>query len=108
MGPPTTYQKCSIEEAFPAKLFVQAPLGAIDNIAPQARRYALSLLAGEAAFLLDPAMMGSVIQIQKALLTDHWHLIDASCRSPSDPPDRAIFGLITTNLFLLNSGLGKD
>jgi hypothetical protein len=58
----------------------------------------------------NPAMV-SVTQIGKALLTDHWYLNEASCHSPSDPPDRAIFDIITaTKLLLVNTyrGLGKD
>jgi len=121
------YQKYSTEEDFPAKLFVQAPLVVIDNIAPQASIYSPPVLTEEAVFPLDIALpeavlpldialsqdpaMVSVIQIEKALLTDHWHLNEASCHSPSDPPDLAIFDIITaTTVQLANtySGLGKD
>jgi len=105
----TTYQKYSTKEDFPAKLFVQALLLAIDNIAPQTRIHSLPVLAHEAAFPLDKAL--PVIQIEKALSTDHWHLNEASCHSPSDPPDLAIFDIITaTKVQLVNtySGLGKD
>jgi len=106
MEVPTAYQKYSTQADFPAKLFVQGPLVVIDKIAPQVR-----LLADEAAFIPDMALpqavffpdiappqdpaMVSVTQIQKALLTDHWHLNDASCHSPSDPPDLAIFDIVT-------------
>jgi len=93
-GIPTAYQKYSTQEGFPAKLFVQDPLVVIDKIAPQVHP-----LADEAAFFpdiappQDPAMV-SAPQIQKALLTDHWHLNDSSCHSPSDPPDLAIFDIV--------------
>jgi len=110
------YQKYSTEEDFPAKLFAQAPLVGIDNIAPQASIYSPPVLTEEAVLPLDIALsqdpaMVSVIQIEKALLTDHWHLNEASCHSPSDPPDLAIFDIITaTKVQLVNtySGLGKD
>ena len=40
--------------------------------------------------------MVPLTQIRKALLTDYWHLNEASCHSPSDLPDLAISDIITS------------
>jgi hypothetical protein len=111
-----SYQKYSIKEDFPAKLLVQAPLLVIHKMASQTSICSPPHLTDETAFPPDMALPQNpatvpVTQIGKALLTDHWHLNEASCHSPSDPPDLAILDIITaTKLLLVNtySGLGKD